>query len=50
MSNFEDAFNLIEVSSKDFKDSNMSIDEKMKAYQDEYSKLKVPANLKKKNI
>jgi curved DNA-binding protein CbpA len=50
VSNFEDAFNLIEVSSKDFKDSNMSIDEKMKAYQDEYSKLKVPANLKKKNI
>jgi len=45
--NFEDAFNLLDVSTKDFRDSNLSIDERMKAYQSDFNKLKLPDPKKK---
>jgi len=47
VTNFEDAFNLIDVSTNDYKDSNLSIDERMKAYQSDFNKLKLPDPKKK---
>jgi curved DNA-binding protein CbpA len=41
-SSLENAFNLMEVSDKDFVESGMSIEEKMKVYQKEYNSLKIP--------
>jgi curved DNA-binding protein CbpA len=41
-SSLETAFNLMEVSDKDYKDSGLSIEQKMNIYQTEFNKLKIP--------
>jgi DnaJ-class molecular chaperone len=41
-SSLDNAFSLMEVSDKDFVDSKMSIEDRMKSYQNQYNNLKLP--------
>jgi len=47
-SKFEEAFNLMDVSDKDYVDNNLSLADRMSAYQKDSESLKIP-NLKKEN-
>jgi len=47
-SNLDTAFDLMTVSHNDYKDNGMSIEERMKAYQNEYENLKLPEPKSKK--
>jgi curved DNA-binding protein CbpA len=47
-SKFEDAFNLMDVSDKDYVDNNLSLAERISAYDKDSESLKIP-NLKKEN-
>uniref|UniRef100_A0A6C0H0Q9 J domain-containing protein n=1 Tax=viral metagenome TaxID=1070528 RepID=A0A6C0H0Q9_9ZZZZ len=49
-SSFEEAFNLMGISHNDYKDSGLTLDEKMKEYENSYNKLKIPEPTKKEKL
>jgi curved DNA-binding protein len=49
-SSLDNAFSLMEVSHHDYKDSGMTIEQKMRAYQNEFNNLKLPEPTNKKEL